>query len=153
MKVYRLAKEKYINDHSGKGAEIAGGRWNNKGTSVLYASDSRALCAAEIAVRTPLGILPENFILMELEIPHNIKPLELTRDQLPKNWKSYPHSNSTQQIGDNFILKGQFLVMKVPSVVVPGDFNYLMNPQHKDFAKVKIISRTPFEFDQRLFLK
>lgn len=77
MRVYRLAKEKFRNDLSGRGAEITGGRWNNKGTALVYTSDSRALCTAEIAVRTPLGILPIDYWMIELDLPDSIKMFEL----------------------------------------------------------------------------
>jgi len=62
-----------------------------------------------------------------------------------------PHPNSTQLVGDKFIKAGKFLVLRVPSVVVPGDFNYLINPWHKEFSTIKIVTAEPFSFDERLF--
>jgi RES domain-containing protein len=151
MRVYRLSKNKYANDLTGKGAELTGGRWNKIGTKILYTSDSRALCTAEIAVHTPIGILPTDYYLITIEIPDAIEILTLDKATLLRDWKSFPHSNTTQEIGEDFILKKEYIVLKVPSAVVQGDYNYLINPQHKHFDKVKIVDKEVFAFDERLF--
>lgn len=151
MIVYRLSKAQYAGDLSGKGAEIAGGRWNSKGVAMLYTSQSRALCTTEIAVHTPLGILPKDYQLISLHIPDELKIKELK--SLPKDQYYFPHTIFTREIGDDFIKKGKFAVFKVPSAVVQGEFNYLLNPAHKDFLKITIKSREDFSFDQRLFIK
>lgn len=153
MIVFRLAKSKYSLNLSGKGAEKTGGRWNSKGTSIIYTSESRALCTAEIAVHIPLGILPKDFKLVMIEIPDSVRVKEIILNQLPQDWNSIPHSGSTQEIGDVFINEQKYAVIKVPSAAVPGDFNYLINPAHADFNKIKIIDSVAFVFDQRLFLK
>ena len=153
MIVYRLGNEKYKDDLSGKGAEKAGARWNSKGHALVYASESRALCTTEIAVRTPLGNLPVNYHLTSIEIPSTIEIPEIKISDLPPDWKSIPHPNSTQLIGDKFIADGKYLVIKVPSAVVQGDFNFLINPAHKLIAKIKVIKTELFEFDERLFIK
>jgi len=151
MKVYRLSKSIYGNDLTGKGAELTGGRWNKVGTKVLYTSDSRALCTAEIAVHTPIGIIPADYYLISIEIADTVGICQLDKTLLHRDWKSFPHSNITQGIGEEFISKNEFLVLKVPSAVVQGDFNYLINPLHKDFDKVKIVDKEMFTFDERLF--
>jgi len=153
MIVFRLSKQKFASDLSGKGAEKSGGRWNSQGTALVYTSESRALCTTEIAVHTPLGNLPLDYQLISIEIPGYIQIMELAAEELPLKWKSIPHSHSTQVIGDNFVSEGKFLVLKVPSVVVPGEYNYLLNPNHPEFNKVKIKSIEPFNFDERLFIK
>jgi RES domain-containing protein len=152
MIVYRLAKSKFAKDLSGRGAEIAGGRWNSKGVRMVYTSASRALCTTEIAVHTPLGNVPSDYHIISIKLP-NIKMLELTAAKLPANWNAFPHDLSTQHIGDLFVQNNKFLVMRVPSAVVQGDFNYLVNPLHADFPKVKIVNTQPFNFDPRLFKK
>lgn len=151
MIVYRLSRGKYEKDLSGKGAKIAGGRWNSKGTSLLYTAQSRALCSVEIAVHVPFGVLPKNFKLLRIEFPDSAKVKTFSSEKLPSDWKENPHPNSTQQIGDEFAQANEYLVLKVPSAVVQGDFNYLLNPNHSDFEKVKIVDIELFEFDSRLF--
>ncbi|MFD2601183.1 RES family NAD+ phosphorylase [Flavobacterium suzhouense] len=153
MIVFRLSKEVYANDLSGRGAEKAGGRWNSKGTAMVYTSESRALCTTEIAVHTPLGILPIDYVLIAIEIPNTIQITEIKSPSLPEDWKSLPHAHSTQEIGDIFVTEEKTAVLKVPSAVVQGEFNYLINPSHKDFKKIKVKLIEPFDFDERLFIR
>jgi len=150
MIVFRLTKTKYAKDLSGKGAGKAGGRWNSKGVAMLYTSESRALCVTEIAVHTPLGIIPDNYQLISIELPDSAV-LSVDLSELLKGWNSLPSIASVKHIGDNFINENKYLVLKVPSAVVQGDFNYLINPEHPDFDRVKIIKMEAFNFDARLF--
>ncbi|MEM1336858.1 MAG: RES family NAD+ phosphorylase [Bacteroidota bacterium] len=151
MVVFRLAKAKYKNDLSGIGAEKYGGRWNNKGTRMVYTAASRALTVLELAVHVAFNILPKNYHIVEIEIPEN-SILEFDVSLLKnKDWKSHPPIEFTQSEGDTFILENAFLGLKVPSAIVAGDFNYLLNPLHPDFDKVKITETAPFAFDERLF--
>ena len=149
MIVYRLSKGKYYRDLSGKGAEIHGGRWNSNGTALLYTSQSRALTFAEISMHIPLGIVPKDYFLTTIEIPDTADILELTEVDMPADWRSNPHSDSTQKIGDEFATELKHLVLRVPSAVVPGDFNYLINPFHSMMREVTIADVEPFEFDSR----
>lgn len=153
MIVFRLCRSKYASDLSGKGAELTGGRWNSKGIAMLYSSHSKALCTVEIAVHTPLGNIPVDYMLVTIEIPDNLKVTVTSPSELPGNWKTLPHSHSTQLVGDHFILSDQYAVMKVPSVVVQGEYNYLINPSHPESKTINIKSIEPFEFDSRLFVK
>ncbi len=151
MIVYRLANKKYANDLSGIGAELTGGRWNFKGTRVLYTADSRALCTAEIAVHTPMGLMPKDYYLVTIELPEIPKLYQINPQDLPVGWRKFPHAQETQKLGDDFILKMEALYLKVPSAVVPGDFNILINPHHVDFKQVQILEIEKFDFDERLF--
>jgi RES domain-containing protein len=149
MIVYRLAKGKNRRDLSGKGAEIYGGRWNSKGTAILYTSQSRALAFAEVSMHIPLGIIPKDYFLVSIQIPDKASVLKLTEEDMPADWRSNPHSHSTQKIGDEFVRLGKFLALRVPSAVVPGEFNYLVNPAHPMMSEVKVEKVEPFEFDSR----
>jgi RES domain-containing protein len=149
MIVYRLTKGKYQLDLSGKGAELYGGRWNSKGVPLLYTSQSRALAFAEIAMHIPMGIVPKDYFLVSIEIPDTANILNLTEADMPADWRSNPHSGTTQQIGDHFVTENKFLVLQVPSAVVPGDYNFLVNPNHPASSNVKVIASEPFEFDSR----
>jgi RES domain-containing protein len=113
------------------------------GKAVIYTSESRALCVAEIAVHIPLGIIPDNYVLVTIEIPNEISP----------DWRYFPYVQSTRLIGDKFLMQNRSLVLQVPSAVIPGDFNYLINPAHKDIGRIKILKTEPFLFDERLFDK
>ncbi|WP_242919200.1 RES family NAD+ phosphorylase [Pontibacter liquoris] len=153
MIVYRLSRGKYRNDLSGRGAELAGGRWNSKGIAMLYTSESIALCTVEIAVHMPLGLVPTDYYLISLQLPDDVPVKEFPEEQLPTGWKTFPHANQTQEIGDAFVLANEYLALKVPSASVQGAYNYLINPRHKDFQKLVLLNTVPFEFDKRLFVK
>ncbi len=153
MIVFRLSKSKFASDLSGKGAEKSGGRWNSKGTAMVYTSASRALCTTEIAVHTPLGNLPLDYKLISIEIPDEIVIQEFTQKNLPGDWKAIPHSHSTQIIGDNFVADSEYIVLKVPSAVVQDEFNFLINPNHAESQKIIIKTIEPFNFDERLFFR
>lgn len=153
MIVFRLGREKYKNDLSGKGAEISGGRWNSKGIAMLYTGQNIALCTTEIAVHTPLGIVPKDYHLVEIEFPDSIKIQTINPKDLPSDWKDFPHPHFLQEIGNRFISENKYLVMRVPSAVVQGEFNYLFNPSHKFFSLVTIKKTEPYGFDKRIFLR
>lgn len=151
MKVFRLSKKKYAKELSGKGASKSGNRWNSKGTEIIYTSESRALAMSEILVHVSLATLPSDFVMMTIDIPDTIKIDELKISELAENWNQHPPSIGTQKIGDSFIDSMKYCILKVPSAVVKEDFNYLLNPYHKDFKKIKIIQTTDFPFDRRIF--
>jgi len=153
MIVFRWVQQKYSPDWNGKGAEIIGRRWNSKGIPMIYTSSSRALCTAELAVHLPLGKVPQGFELLTVSIPDDIIFTEIRMKDLPTGWKSFPYITATQQIGDQFIQQNKFQVMKVPSAVIPGDFNYLLNPRHPGFGRIEIINKEPYEFDERFFTR
>ncbi|HET8859483.1 RES family NAD+ phosphorylase [Marivirga sp.] len=151
MKVYRLSKKKYKDKLSGYGASLNGQRWNSKGTEVIYTSDSRALATSEVAVHIPIGILPKDYFMVEIEIPSSIKIKEIKNKDLPDAWDAIPSQPNSQKIGDEFVAENGFAVLKVPSVVVKGDYNYILNPKHEKFKDIKIVNTNPFPFDFRLF--
>lgn len=153
MKVFRICKEKYANDLSGTGAKLVGGRWNSKGIPILYTSESRALAMAEVAVHLPYNLIPNDFVLVTIDISDNITIEEISAKDLPKKWNGFPINSSTQNIGNKFIKNNDALVLKVPSAVVAGDFNYLINSNHKGFDKIEIVSIIPFIFNNRFFKK
>lgn len=151
MLVYRLARKKYKIELSGKGAAVTGNRWNSKGVEMIYTASSRALAMAEVAVHLSLATLPNDYVMLEIEIPDNIPQDTVDLDLLPVSWNNFPHPRYTQILGDEFIHEAEFLILKVPSAVVKGDFNYLINPYHPQFSHVRIASYDDFPFDQRLF--
>jgi RES domain-containing protein len=151
MIVFRLVRKKYGFTLSGEGSKIAGGRWNSKDFPLIYTSDSRSLCTAEVAVSLPIGIFPGDFEMLLIEIPDEIVIQDINLHELPSGWRRFPYLLQTQRRGDQFIIENQFLVLKVPSAVVPGDFNFLINPRHPDFRKIQDVKSEPFEFDERFF--
>ena len=151
MNVFRLSREKYANDLSGKGAAIFGNRWNSKGVEMLYTAESRALAMAEVLVHMSLANLPDDYMMIEIEIPNSIQVEILDLNRLGENWNLNPLNTQTQSLGDAFIRSKEKCILKVPSAVVQGDFNYLINPNHSEIDKIKIKSVTKFPFDKRVF--
>jgi RES domain-containing protein len=151
MKVFRLSRKKYAKDLSGKGAAFFGNRWNSKGVEVLYTAESRALAMAEVLVHISLSSLPDDYMMVEIEIPDTLNVEILNLKSLGKNWNANPLNPKTQKLGDAFIHSQKNCVLKVPSAVVKGDFNYLLNPNHLEISKVKISDVTDFPFDSRVF--
>jgi len=151
MRVFRLIRKKHGIELSGKGAALSGNRWNSKGTELIYSADSRALAMSEVAVHLSLSILPKDYVMVEVDIQSYVSIASLSKEDLPANWSSFPHLLDTQQIGDVFVTERKDCVLKVPSAVVPGDFNFLINPFHPDFSTIRIVGQEDFPFDSRLF--
>lgn len=152
MKVYRIEREKYLDTTlQGVGAALTEGyRWNSLNTYLVYTAESRALATLEISVHLDFSEdLPTDRFYVEIEIPDDIEILELSIDQLPENWDSKPPILETQFIGDDFVSQKNAAVLKVHSAIVPPEFNYLINPNHPDSAKIKVISTQRLQFDNR----
>lgn len=147
MHLYRLSSCRYSTDLSGTGAAQFGGRWNSKGVYLLYTSSTSSLAILEILAH---GIkLNEDYCLATLFIPDELV-YELSEEDLPADWQVFPSPASTQYIGDNFIASNQFLALIVPSAVNVLEKNILINPNHSDFNKIKLVSVIKFGIDSRL---
>ena len=153
MDVYRICRTKYSNDLSGVGAGLYGGRWNPRGLNVLYTAGSISLACLEYLVHNIHLSESKDICLVTLKVPDRAKILSVEKESLPGDWNEttyLPHS--TQSIGEDMINRGGSYVLKVPSAVVPNEFNYLLNPLHPDHFETKIMDKIePFELDARLF--
>ncbi|QHS56253.1 RES family NAD+ phosphorylase [Mucilaginibacter sp. 14171R-50] len=151
MILYRIANCNYITNLDGMGARLYGARWNSKGNAVVYLASSRALAVLEVLVHLQPLFIPPNFCLAEIEVPNN-SILTLDVKSLPANWQDAASPTELRTLGNQFIKESKFLMMKVPSSIVPEEFNYLLNPAHADIKKVKIITTHPFNLDDRLIV-
>ena len=150
MHAFRIAKSKYIEDLSGEGARLYGGRWNRKGTPVVYLAENRALAAVEYLVHIPLLLLPSDLCIAEIALPDTVDVTHVPTETLTANWSEYPPPSSLKEIGEEWVRNGLSLLLRVPSAVIRGEHNVLMNPRHEHAKLVSIISIEPFEFDERL---
>lgn len=152
MFVYRISRKSYINDLSGIGAGLYGGRWNPKGVNMVYTSSSIALASLEYLVHNYHLLSTADICLVKIEIANPSPILIYQSAELPENWNlQLGPQYATQQIGRDFILEGIDYVLKVPSAVVPGEFNLLLNPYHSRHAQTKIVEIIdPFIFDKRI---
>ena len=151
MIVYRLCREKFSRSLSGKGAAIKGARWNSAGVELIYTAANRSLAMAEVAVHFTLATLPADYVVMTIFIPKNISLQKFNAADLPADWNIFPYSESSQSVGDKFAGDNKYCVLQIPSAVTKGDYNYLINPNHQDFKKIKIRSIEKFPFDKRIF--
>ena len=139
MRAVRLAKRKYA-DLSGSGASLSGGRWNSKGKPMAYTASCGALAVVEYLAH--LSTLPSGLMLVIIEIPDTPKMERVT--SLPADPVAF------LQIGDDWLESKSTAVLEVPSVLVPNQKNYLVNPKHPLFEAIQIVDRNPFAFDTRL---
>ena len=150
MKVYRIAQRNFIEDLSGEGARLFGGRWNHKGTSLLYTAESRSLAALEILVHAHNLSSISSLATLILEIPDNVVIDDFTKQySLPEDWNKYPAMSDMQDAVEKWI-KSDGFVLKVPSAIIQEESNYLINPKHKRIADLKILDIQDFSLDERL---
>ena len=145
MVVFRIARKEYIQDLSGRGAELFGGRWNEKGIPALYTSSSLSLAALEILVHTDKSLPPVNMAYAKIYVPdemYSMKILRLKDDEVPVEY------------GTKWLKEKRGLMLKVPSVILPyeydHEFNLILNPLHEDYKKVFVAEVHDFSFDVRL---
>ena len=147
MIIYRLSTINFAADISGEGSRIYGGRWNPVGIPALYTSENISLSILEILVRATKKTSPDTYTLISISIPDDhIFSLEFKK--LKNGWQH--NLEYTQGIGEDFLKENQALCMRVPSAIVSQENNFLLNPLHTDFKKVKIISSELLELDKRL---
>ncbi|WP_428853202.1 RES family NAD+ phosphorylase [Imbroritus primus] len=155
MIVHRLAKERagryQADDLSGQGAALAGGRWNPRGMAVLYTCEHVSTAVLEARVHMA-GLLPvRNLFLVTLEVPDADVEAAVS-PPLPEGWDALDHDPAeTVALGRQWLSDGTRLVMRVPSVVCPQEFNLLLNPAHPHMRRVKVMDKQPFAMDYRLF--
>jgi RES domain-containing protein len=150
MDLYRIATTRNIRDLRGGGARIYGGRWNHKGTGIIYTSESRALATVEYLVHVPLSLIPANISIATIHIPDRVKPKSISVRKLPRNWRRYPSPSKLADIGSEWVRSNESLLLRIPSAVVDGEFNILINPQHPDMKDIAISRIEKYKFDDRL---
>lgn len=147
---FRLVKARHADTaFSGEGARVAGGRWNLPGTALVYTSETLSLAALETFVHLQPVDRRIRYVWFRVTIPANVAIGELTA--LPDSWRDSPPSEATQAAGTAWAKRASNAVLRVPSILVPGEHNLLLNPQHPHFQRLKISKPEPFDFDGRLW--
>lgn len=147
---FRIVKARHARSaFSGEGARIAGGRWSRPGEAVVYASDSLALAAIETFVHLGEDGLHIRFVYFRVDIPDDLAIQRCRRP--PPGWRAEPPEAASTRYGSEWVRRGRTAVLDVPSAIVPSERNYLLNPHHTDFARIRIGRATPFVFDPRLW--
>lgn len=148
-RAWRIVKEKHAaTAFDGEGAALCGGRWNSTGTRLVYTSGSKALATLESLVHLNPPVV---FRYVAIEVVFDEALLEkFPAKHLPPDWTGEPPPPSAQQIGDLWVKQARSVILELPSVIIPSEPNYLINPAHPDFKKLKLGKPEPFSFDARL---
>ena len=150
MIVYRVTKKEHAT-LDGMGGLFGPGRWHKKGNPVIYTSEHASLAAWEKIVHVAsFENLPDDLLLIKIEIPDSIEILTVPEKILVPGWDDFPYSSETIDFGTSFLRKKEHPALKVPSVIIPDEFNVILNPLHPDIQKCSIISSEPFIFDRRI---
>jgi RES domain-containing protein len=148
MILYRFSRSEYSTNISGEGARLKGGRWNSKGFSVIYTSSAISLALLELLIHSASYEEIQSNVLMQIDVPDN--PItSLAKTSLKQNWQK--DIDYSRFIGNEFLKNKESLLLKVPSAIIPDEYNVLINPGHPVFKKVALVSAKIFEFDIRLF--
>ncbi|GAA4332746.1 RES family NAD+ phosphorylase [Pigmentiphaga soli] len=137
---------------TGEGAKRTGGRWNRRGTPALYCAGSAALACLETVVHLGAEGLPLNRYLVRLEIPEAIWDKAIVHDQatLPVGWDALPAGKVSLDVGTAWAKSGSSAVLVVPSVIVPEEFNAIVNPLHPDAGSITAVKIRKWTYDGRL---
>jgi RES domain-containing protein len=141
----RLARTAF----NGEGAKRYGGRWNSSGVAVVYAAGSQSLAALEILVHLDSAELLRDYVAIPVSFDSKLVTV-VDVSSLPRDWRSYPPPPRVREIGDRWVASAKSVVLQAPSVVVPSEMNFLLNPLHRDFVNLKLGRPIQFTFDPRL---
>ena len=149
MRVFRICSKAHA-AFDGEGARLYGGRWNRRGTAVVYASDSLALAALELLVHADADLLPDDLVSVAAEVPDGLRVESVAPSDLPRDWRRHPAPETLAERGTAWARAGRTAVLAVPSALVPRERNFLLNPAHPDFKKIRTQTPEPFALDTRL---
>jgi RES domain-containing protein len=147
VEVYRITRAIYTDKLVASGGVA---RWNTRGRFVIYTAGSRALACLENVVHRSGEGLQELFRVMVINVP-DVLPVEVVSlAELPMDWADYQNYDICQQIGEQWLKRGIAPVLRVPSAIVPQEWNYLLNPAHSSFTQIELLRTEAFAFDPRL---
>jgi RES domain-containing protein len=129
---------------SGDGGLYAAGRWSLRGTRVVYASATMSLAALELLVRIEDSRPTPELVAVEIDIPDSVEIQRISLKRLPAGWNASPAPVFTQSLGTDWVASKRSAVLEVPSAVIPRESNYLLNPEHPRFSRIRVVSTAPF---------
>ena len=150
MTLWRIASAAHA-ACDGEGARRYGSRWTARGVAVVYASATLSLAALERFVHTDPDLEAAALVAIALEVPGDLPIDTLDAADLPANWRRYPAPEALTRFGARWLKSARSAVLAVPSVVIPHERNYVINPAHDGFARITIARPEPFSFDPRMW--
>jgi RES domain-containing protein len=133
---------------SGEGARLYGGRWNPKGVPVVYTAQTQALAVLEMVVQDE--VLAARYVMIPAQIPDGVTIESIEARSLPAEWRSLRHLETTRRIGAEWARSRRGAVLAVPSAVIPAETNFILNPLHPEFRRIRIGKPAAFRLDPRL---
>ncbi len=149
MEVFRLCKERHA-ALDGEGARLYGGRWNLAGTPLVYTSATLSLAVLEFFVNLDPSLAPDDLVALGIDVPDSLRRRVVAASGLPRNWRRTPAPEALARLGTLWAESRESAVLQVPSAVVPAESNFLLNPAHRDFTRVRAVARERFVMDRRL---
>jgi RES domain-containing protein len=150
LHAWRICKAEHADTaFSGGGARRFGGRWNSRGTAVVYSADSAALAALEMLVHLRVAKMLSYYVIVEIAFDSALVD-EVDRKPIPADWRADPAPEELRLFGDRWIRAERSAVLKVPSALIESEHNFLLNPAHRDFGRIRIGAAKEFQFDKRL---
>lgn len=147
MQVFRISLTNYAKALTASGRAA---RWNPNDVAVIYSAASRSLaCLENVVHRNQFG-LNSAFQVMTIEIPDDLSVASIPLKKLSADWVSFENMSLTQELGENWIKEEKSAILQVPSSIIPGESNFLINPNHPDFKLIKLLKSEPFIFDKRI---
>jgi len=151
-RVYRVLRKRYARDpFDGEGAYRYGGRWSSPGTRLSYTSAHQSLAMLEYFVHLDKDDPPSDLVLAIAEVPDELVQEKIDVRHLPANWREPAGPAELAQFGDEFAQRAEHCLLMVPSVLVPGENNCLINPAHPDFGRIVVKGLEPLSYDSRMF--
>jgi RES domain-containing protein len=147
---WRVVKDKHARTaFLGEGARAYGGRWNSPGVTVVYCSEHLSLATLETLVHVMPVTLRDKFRAYRIRFDERLIS-EVPVKKLPKGWDTHPPTAASQHVGDEWVEAGRSAVLALPTVLVPLERTFLLNPKHPDFGKIEIKDMETFFLDPRL---
>jgi len=148
LRAWRLAHARWKDTAlSGEGASRYPGRWNRMGGRMVYLAGSLALAVLETRIHVEVTATEQPYVAIQVEFPDEL--VEPLTGPLPKGWRE--DLEATRAVGSAWLEGGSSLALAVPSVIIPVEFNYLLNPLHSGIGEVRVVQSVDFEWDERLF--
>lgn len=150
MHAWRIARARQA-AFDGEGARRYGSRWTSRGVPVVFTSATLSLAALERFVHTDPDLEPAGLVAIAVDVPTDLPVTIIDVASLPRDWRTYPAPPHLASCGDDWFRTGATAVLSVPSAVIPGERNYLLNPSHDQFARLTIRRPEAFSFDPRMW--
>lgn len=151
MRVWRLCPARHAGDPlGGRGGLAVSGRWNPRGVRVVYTSATLSLAVLETLVNAGRESLPDDLVQIEIEVPDSLAAETVNPAALTPSWRSYPAPAELKDFGGAWLRERRTPLLRVPSAVVPEEWNVLINPAHPRASRIQAVTLRRIDFDPRL---